>query len=114
MFISEAGRKAETAARVYLEMRGYKILEQNFRRPRCEIDIIARKEDIVYFVEVKYSRNDNQSSSPGVITASKLRQVHRAANIWVEETKWRGEHLLASIEIAGEAFSVMNFVDNAF
>jgi Holliday junction resolvase-like predicted endonuclease len=35
--------KAETAASVYLQMRGYKIVERNWQRPRSKIDIIASK-----------------------------------------------------------------------
>jgi uncharacterized protein (TIGR00252 family) len=114
MSTTETGRKAETAARVYLEMRGYIIVEQNFRRPRCEIDIVARKDDVIYFVEVKYRYNDEQGGGLEAITASKLRQMQRAAAIWVEETKWKGEYQLSAVEIAGDAFSVMNFIDNAF
>jgi Holliday junction resolvase-like predicted endonuclease len=46
---TEIGRKAEAAARVYLEMRGFKIIEQNWRRPRAEIDIIAQKDGVVHY-----------------------------------------------------------------
>ena len=65
----DAGRRAEKAAATYLEMRGYQIIERNWRRPRCEIDIVAKKGDVIYFVEVKYRRNDNQGGlggSPGM------------------------------------------------
>ena len=43
MTTTAAGQKAELTATNYLEMRGYAILERNYRRPRCEIDIVARK-----------------------------------------------------------------------
>jgi uncharacterized protein (TIGR00252 family) len=108
------GLKAEAAARVYLEMRGYKIMEQNFRRPRCEIDIIAQKGDTVYFVEVKYRRNYEQGGGLEAITQTKLRQMQFAAEIWVQETKWAGPYQLSAVELAGADFTVMNFIDNAF
>jgi putative endonuclease len=108
------GRKAEAAARVYLEMRGFKILEQNWRRPRCEIDIIAEKDDIKHFVEVKYRHNDEQGGGLEAITASKLRQMRRAAETYVEENKYRGEYILSAIEISGANYTVMNFIENVF
>lgn len=114
MNATERGRKAETAAKVYLEMRGYSIVEQNWRRPRCEIDIIAQKDGAIYFVEVKYRYNDQQGGDLEAITASKLRQMRYAAAAWVEETKWRGEYVLSAIDIAGPTFAVLNFVPNVF
>lgn len=108
------GQKAEAAAAVYLKMRGYTIIEQNFRRPRCEIDIIAQKDDTVFFVEVKYRQNYDQGGGLEVITASKLKQMKFAAEIWVTETKWTGQYQLSAVELAGPEFSVMNFIEDVY
>lgn len=112
MTSTSTGLKAEAAARVYLEMRGYEIVEQNFRRPRCEIDIVARKDDTTFFVEVKYRRTDRQGGGLEAITTSKLRQMRYAAETWVEEYKWRGDYVLSAVELAGDNFTVMSFIDN--
>lgn len=114
MTTTDTGRKAEAAARVYLEMRGFKTIEQNWRRPRAEIDIIARQDGVVHFVEVKYRFSDEQGSGLDAITATKLRQMRRAAWLWVDETKWPGEYVLSAIEIAGPDFAVLGFVENIF
>jgi len=114
MTTTEAGRKAETAAKVYLEMRGYEIIEQNWRRPRFEIDIVARKDGVIHFVEVKYLFKDDQGSGLDAITAGKLKQMKLAAWLWVDETKWNGEYVLSAVEIAGAKFSVMGFIENVF
>lgn len=114
MTTTATGRKAELAAKVYLEMRGFKIIELNWRRPRCEIDIIASKDGVVHFVEVKYRFNDDQGGGLDAITASKLKQMQRAAWIWVDETKYHGEYVLSAVEIAGESFAVIGFIENAF
>ena len=111
---TEIGRKAEKAASAYLEMRGFEIMERNYRRPRCEIDIIACKDHVVQFVEVKYRRNDDQGSGFDAITSIKLRQMARGAQIWVEETKWPGEFILSAIEVSGPTFAIMGFIENAF
>jgi Holliday junction resolvase-like predicted endonuclease len=109
---TSTGRKAEEAAKVYLEMRGYKIVEQNYRRSRCEIDIAAQKADTMFFVEVKYRRNDNQGSGLEYVTSTKLRQMEFAAETWVDEYKWHGDYQLSAIEIAGPSFAVLSFIEN--
>lgn len=114
MSSTEIGHKAERAASAYLEMRGFRILERNFRRPGCEIDIIACKNQVVQFVEVKYRRDDDQGSSLDTVTSAKLRQMARGAHIWVEETKWSGEYLMSVVEVSGSSFVIMGFIENAF
>jgi putative endonuclease len=114
MSTTETGKKAEIAASVYLEMRGFKIIERNWRRPRCEIDIIAEKDGLVHFVEVKYRMTDDQGGGLEAITVSKLKQMRRAAWTWVDESKWHGEYILSAVEIAGPQFTVMGFVENVF
>ena len=47
------GRSGEDAAASYLEGKGIKILEKNFRSRMGEIDIIALDGDSLVFVEVK-------------------------------------------------------------
>jgi putative endonuclease len=114
MTTTETGRRAERAARVYLEMRGYKIIEQNWRRPRAEIDIIAQKDDIIHLVEVKYHFKDDQGSGLDAITPSKLKQMQRAAWLWIDETKWQGEYVLSAVELAGADFAVIGFIEDVF
>ena len=109
---TSTGHKAEEAARVYLEMRGYKVVEQNYRRSRCEIDIVAEKKGVMYFVEVKYRRTDSHGSGLEYITSTKLRQMQFAAETWVEEYKWHGDYQLSAIEIAGRDFVVLGFIEN--
>lgn len=112
MTSTDTGRQAEAAAKVYLEMRGYEILEQNWRRPRCEIDIVARKGGVIYFVEVKYRRNDNQGGGLDYVTATKLKQMRYAAETWVEDCKWRGDWRLAAVEVTGSGFAITSFIDD--
>lgn len=111
---TETGRQAERAAVVYLEMRGFEILEQNWRRPRCEIDIVAKKDKVVYLVEVKYRRDHQQGGGLEAITSAKLKQMRYGANAWVEESKWPGPYQLAAVEIGGSEFSILSFIDNLF
>jgi putative endonuclease len=114
MTTTDTGHRAELAAKVYLEMRGYRIIEQNWRRPRAEIDIIAEKDGVIHFVEVKYRFDDEQGGGLEAITPTKLKQMQRAAWLWTDESKWRGEYVLSAIELAGPGFAVLSFIENAF
>lgn len=109
-----AGHKAEHAAATYLEMRGYKIIEMNYRKPRCEIDIIATKDNTAYLVEVKYRASGDQGSGFDYITASKLKQMQFAAEIWAQDVKWPGDYQLAAVELSGPTYAVEHFIDNVF
>ena len=53
---SEAGRRGETAVCQYLLQHGYTIRKRNYRIRGEEIDIIAQKDEILAFVEVKQLR----------------------------------------------------------
>ena len=112
MSSTDTGRKAETAAANYLELRGFKIIEQNFKRTRGEIDIIAQKGGVIHLIEVKYRRNDNQGGGLDAITPTKLRQMRYAAEIWADEYKWQGEMILSAIEVTGPTYAVISFVEN--
>ena len=48
------GAAKEETACIFLKNKGYEIIERNYSYKHGEIDIIARKEDILVFVEVKY------------------------------------------------------------
>ena len=53
---SQLGTRGEAAARQYLEAKGYQVVEMNYRCRWGEIDIIARHEDTLVFVEVRSRR----------------------------------------------------------
>lgn len=51
------GKEGELYVAQYLQNNGYKILAQNYRKRFGEIDIIAKKNDTLIFVEVKWRKN---------------------------------------------------------
>jgi putative endonuclease len=107
------GHDAEKYAAAYLKKQGYKVLELNWRRPRAEIDIVARKKrGPVMFVEVKYRESDKQGGGLDYITPRKLTQMQFAAELWVTEHNYDGEYVLAALEISGVDFAVTNFIES--
>lgn len=107
------GHDAEKVAAEYLKKQGYKILEINWRRPRAEIDIVARKKrGPVVFVEVKYRKNDSQGGGLDYITHKKLEQMQFAAEIWVVENKYDGDYALGAIEVSGDYYEITSFLED--
>lgn len=106
------GREAEDAAAEYLQKQGYKILTQNWRTRYCEIDIVAQKAKCILFVEVKYRQNSRQGSGLDYITPKKLQQMRFAAEMWVQEHRWRGNYRLGAIELTGTTFQVTTFLSD--
>lgn len=77
------GRLAEAAAADYLAGRGYEIIERNWKTKVCEIDIIATKDDRIYFAEVKYRENDQHGDGMAAITPKKLAQMKLGAEMYL-------------------------------
>ncbi len=55
------GLKAEKMAALYLKTKGYQILEERYKTAYGEIDIIARKKNIIAFIEVKARQTKQQA-----------------------------------------------------
>ncbi len=111
MQTTQIGNRAEQAAAEYLDQAGYEIIDRNWRRRDCEIDIVARKNSAIHFVEVKYRATDIAGSGIEYIAHDKLRQMSYAAERWVSERGWRGEYMLAAVEVSGSDYEITSFVD---
>ena len=66
------GNQAEDAAAAFLQEKGYKIVERNWRTRVCEIDVIAKKNHIMFFIEVKYRGSQRQGGGLDYIKPKKL------------------------------------------
>ncbi|MES2875902.1 MAG: ribonuclease HII [Patescibacteria group bacterium] len=96
-----AGNKAETAAEAWLGCEGYKVLERNWKTRFCEIDIIAHKNDVLFFVEVKHRKSTDQGGGLAAITPRKLRQMRFAATLYLTKNKWQSDARLAVVTTTG-------------
>ena len=81
------GRNAESYARKYLERRGLKFLEANYRCRPGEIDLIMRDSSTVVFVEVRYRRNQNYGGALESIDHRKQRKLRAAAEHYLQRRR---------------------------
>lgn len=75
-------RIGEEEATSFLRKKGYKIIERNFRKGYGEIDIIALKNEILIFVEVKTRISNNFGPPFEAITPWKLKSLVKTAQFY--------------------------------
>lgn len=71
------GRLGEGKSSKYLQKKGYKIIDRNFRHGYGEIDIVAVKDNVLIFIEVKTRKSVNFGSPIESITKRKLSVLKR-------------------------------------
>jgi putative endonuclease len=69
------GKQGEDHASAYLIKKGYRILERNIYIGGGEIDIVARKEDLIIFIEVKTRKEASYIESLDVLDERKSQQL---------------------------------------
>ncbi|OCR96105.1 hypothetical protein CFT85387_02365 [Campylobacter fetus subsp. testudinum] len=75
------GFKSENAAAKYLLSQGFEILEKNFHSKFGEIDIIAKKDDILHFIEVKSTSKDYETIYR--VTQNKIYKIIKTINFYM-------------------------------
>ena len=80
---NEIGKVGETLARQYLEQNGYLILETNWRVGKLEADIIAYKDNLVVFVEVKTRTSEEFGEPEEFVRNKKITSYIRLANAYI-------------------------------
>jgi putative endonuclease len=79
------GNIGEDLAVRYLRNDGYEIVARNYRFQRGEIDIVARENRILVFVEVKSRRTKSYGEPEDSVTIRKRRQIHKVAEGFLYE-----------------------------
>ncbi len=105
------GRQAEATVANYLTSQGFSIVDRNWRTRWCEIDIIAKKDKVIYFIEVKYRTSETQGGGFEYIGPNKLRQLRFAANFWTANNNWDGDYRLYGAEVTGANFENIDLVE---
>ena len=106
------GSKYEDAAAEYLENAGYKILERNFYTHFGELDIIAWKDGIIVFVEVKYRKSLKRGHPLEAVTKTKQQRIFKSAVYYLyKEGK---ENAACRFDVIGILDGSVTHIENAF
>ncbi len=77
------GAKFEQDAAEFLQENGYQILAKNFRCRIGEIDLIAKAEGYLCFIEVKYRSGTGKGYPAEAINYNKIRKITRTAEFYM-------------------------------
>ena len=75
----ETGALGEKLARDFLEKRGYRIIETNYRCPEGEIDIVAQHQDTLVIIEVRTKKSLKFGSPEESTTPTKMKRLSTLA-----------------------------------
>jgi len=97
---AKVGKTGEELAVSYLKKKHYSILERNFRRPWGELDIVAKKGDVLVFIEVKTlvkQAGEYQLQPEDEFTYHKAQKLQKAIVLYFKERRidlnheWRAD-----------------------
>jgi len=112
------GAAGERIAREYLRAKGYAILDSNWSTTFGELDIVAKRDEVLVFVEVKTRRGASIELALESVTPAKQERMLRTVYQYLQdqdidpETQWRID--VIAVAIAGDRRPRINHVEDAF
>jgi putative endonuclease len=93
----DLGMKGEDLAEQYLTEQGYTILKRNQRVGRSDIDILARQDETLVFVEVRTKSKSDRGMPEETLNSPKLQRMRKTAEIYIAIHKYDGPARLDGI-----------------
>ena len=113
--VKEKGREGEDIACKHLAENDYILLERNWQYSKYEVDIIAKKNDLLIFVEVKYRTGTYFGEPELFVTVKQKRNLIRAANFYLDRFDLQNEVRFDIIAIVKSQGKVnVNHIEDAF
>ena len=109
------GYLAEGIARHYLIKKGYKILAANYKMNFGEIDIVAKNDDTVIFVEVKANKNASPEFSPEIrVDYKKKNKLMKLATAYMmnqkmAESPWQIDIISVNVDSENKKAQIKHF-----
>jgi len=111
------GERGEELAAAYFIKEGYAVTGRNVRSRYGEIDLIAEKDGIAVFVEVKLRKDKSFAEAREFVDARKQEKIRTTALVWLARKKNRdkqGRFDVIEIYAAGDTVHEINHLENAF
>ena len=87
---NETGKKGEALAAIWFEEKGYTILHTNWRHKSLEVDIIASKNNILHFIEVKAVTTLKFGQPEDKVSEKKIRNLINASEEYLfQQPQWQ-------------------------
>lgn len=117
--VKTGGELGEDYATQYLMGMGYDIVDHNVRSPYGEIDLIARKGDILAFVEVKTRSAKRMYEPREAVSASKQKKIVETALLYLSEHPEEVQPRFDVVEVflqgsSNKALAAINHIEDAF
>ena len=87
----DLGRKGESLAKAFLEDLGYEIMDENWTHGKAEIDLIAYKDRVIIFIEVKTRTGNNFGEPEDFVDNRKQKLLAQAADEYIYLMDHQGE-----------------------
>jgi len=114
----KTGNAGENAAERHLINTGYEILDRNFRYSVIgELDIVAKKDGVLIFVEVKTDRTGAYGEPEMWVSVKKQRQIARVAEYYLMVKKCYGIDCrfdVIGVKIRNSEIENIVHIENAF
>ncbi len=102
------GKESEDRAVTFLQKRGFAIVERNFYASRLgEIDIIAKKGDVLHFIEVKASQGSFEPIYN--ITPQKLEKIIKSAHYYLKKKRLNFDWCIDALIVKDDT---IEFIEN--
>lgn len=84
----ETGKLAESRACEFLQEKGFKLLELNYRCPFGEVDLIMRDREEIVFVEVRSRKRIDYGNALESINKRKMHKLIKTATHFLQRKNW--------------------------
>ena len=98
---NELGAWGEELASAFLQQKGYTIIERDWKMGHKDLDIIAKHNGMVVFVEVKTRRNRVFAEPEEAVDYRKLQNLRQAINYYVKSRRINRDFRLDVITVVG-------------
>lgn len=110
----KTGDFGEDLTAEFLTKKGYKILDRNYSKTFGEIDIIARKGEVISFVEVKTRKSDDFAYAAEAVDFYKQQRIKRASQAYLMEKKLTDFFVSFDVSEVYMDTRKINYIENAF
>ncbi|MBR2766339.1 MAG: YraN family protein [Blautia sp.] len=107
------GAEKENLAAAWLEDQGLRILARNYRCRLGEIDLIAKDQETVVFLEIKYRKNPDKGEAVWAVDMRKQRVISKVAKYYLTAV-FRSVDIPCRFDVIGIDGEQITWIRNAF